>query len=131
MSKIDVHVAHTQLPDESGVMVDVLHVIARNVKGGPMELGGCAIVLPLGARIYADPAQLDYPYELESGAECREAFDCRELAAKAREFRYKGKVTLDAMFLETGGMRLPNAPTLHIAAQHRSGPFWFDTDRWT
>jgi hypothetical protein len=112
-------------------MVDVLHVIARNVKGGPMGLSGCAIVLPLGVRIYSDPPQLDYPYELESGAECKDAFECKELAAKARDCGYKGRITLDAMFLETGGMRLPDAPMLHIAAEHRSGPFVFDTDRWT
>ena len=131
MRKIDVHVAHTQIADEAGKMQDVLHVIARHLKGGPMTLGACAVVLPLDVHVYSDPPRLVYPFSLEPGRECADAIEYRKIAAKAHEYGYKGRVQLDAMFFEAGSwVVLPNAPLRYTAAEHRSGPFMLDIDHW-
>jgi hypothetical protein len=129
LSRLDVHVSHIQRVDEAGVTIDLLHVVGTNV-GGATTIRGCAILLPLGLRIYSDPPQPDYPADLERGAQCSDFFDCRELATRVKQEGYTGKVRLVAMFLEAGGPLIPHSVTLHIAPEDRSDPFAFDVDRW-
>ena len=103
MSRLEVQVAHVRLVTEARVAVDALQVTARNLEGKTMKLIGCAVVPPFGLRINSDPPVLAYPYELESGAQCADRFDCRVLAKLAREAACEGRIELDAMFLEAGG----------------------------
>jgi hypothetical protein len=129
VSRLDVHVFHTQRVDEAGATVDLLHVVGTNVSG-KTTVRGCAILLPLGLRIYSEPPEPDYPVDLEKGAQCGDFFDCRKLAGRLKEEGYSGKVRLVAMFLEAGGPLIANSITLHIAPEDRSDPFLFDVDRW-
>ena len=88
------------------------------------------MLLPRGQRIYTDPPLLDYPFDLETGTQCCDCFDCRELAKAARESGYRGKVSLKAIFLEVGGLALPLPSASLFTPEHRSDPFDFDVDRW-
>jgi hypothetical protein len=138
MSRLEVQVAHVRLVTETGTASDALQVTARNLQGRTMKLVGCAVVLPFGLRIHSDPPALAYPYELETGAQCADRFDCRVLARLAREAACEGRVEIDAMFLEAGGFdearfarRLPSTLKTAAGVEHRSAPFVFDLDRWT
>ncbi len=130
MANLDVQVALTQRVDEAGATIDLLRVTAANLNGRTLKLCGCAVLLPRGQRIYTDPPRLEYPFDLETGKQCCDCFDCREVAKAARESGYRGKVSLDAMFLEVGGLALPLASASLFTPEHRSGPFDFDVDRW-
>jgi hypothetical protein len=123
MSNLDVQVLQTQRRDEAGATIDLLQVTARNLEGRRMTLDGCAVLLPLGLAIFSDPPQLDYPFELETGTQCSDLIECRQVAAQGRQSQYKGKVNLVAMFIEESyfGVRAP---------EHRSDPFVFDVARW-
>jgi hypothetical protein len=129
VSRLDVRVAHIQRVNETGARIDALQVLARN-DGRPIELGGCVVQLPLGLRLYSGPPQLDYPFWLEAGAQCSDSFGYRELAARAKERGCRGKVSLVAMFLETGGFTSPATPMARFPGEHRSGSFVFDVERW-
>jgi len=133
-----VQVAHVRLTDARGVASDALQITARNLQDKATKLIGCAEVLPFGLRIHSDPPALAYPYELETGAQCADRFDCRVLARLAREAACEGRVEIDAMFLEAGGFdearfarRLPSTLKTAAGVEHRSAPFVFDLDRWT
>jgi hypothetical protein len=104
-------------------------VVGTNL-AGKTTVRGCAILLPLGLRIYSDPPTPDYPVELERGDRCGDFFDCRDLAKRVREEGYSGKVRLVAMFLEAGGPLIAHSFGRHIAPEDRSDPFAFDVDRW-
>jgi hypothetical protein len=129
MSRLEVGVALTRRLDATGATVDLLQVTARNFEG-PMTLSGCVVLLPLGLRIYSDPPQLEYPFALDTGAQCSDVFDCRTLAAQARDSGYSDGIRLDAMFLEGSGSALPGLTGVGIAREHRSGSFTFEVDRW-
>jgi hypothetical protein len=137
VSRLDVQVAHVRPVDAAGVTIDALQVTARNLENRAMKITGCAVVLPLGLRVHSEPPQLAYPFELTTGAQCSDRFDCRVLAKLAREAGCEGTIELDAMFLEAGGFEESRSPllpsTLRSApgVEHRSGPFVFDLDRWT
>ena len=140
MRRLEVQVAHVRPVDAAGAATDALQVMARNLDGKPIEIVGCAVVLPLGLRIRSDPPRLSYPFELEMGAQCSDRFDCRAIAKLAREASYEGRVEMVAMFLEAGGFnesllgrvgRLPSPLASAVGIEHRSGPFAFDLDRWS
>jgi hypothetical protein len=123
LANLDVQVFQTQRRDEAGATVDLLQVTARNLEGRRTIIDGCAVLLPLGLAIFSDPPQLDYPIELETGAQCSDFIECRQVAALARESKYKGKISLVAAFIGESyfGVRPP---------EHRSEAFAFDVDRW-
>ena len=128
MPRLDVQVLRTQRLDEHGDTVDVLQVVARNPEGRAVTLSGCVVILPLGMRVYSDPPQLAYPFRLEVGGQCTDAFECRKLAGECRDAGYPDAVTLCAMFVEpappwSGHLTMPQA-------EHRSDPFLFHAGRW-
>ena len=67
MSALDVSVTLDRPLDPADFPYDVLVVTARNPGHKSITLAGCCVLLPLGLRIYVDPAQLDYPFALEPG----------------------------------------------------------------
>jgi len=123
VSRLDVQVTRAQRLDATGATVDALQVTARNLEGRAMPLASCAVLLPLGLEVFSDPPRLDYPFTLETGAQCSDFFDCREIAKKARECGYPGKVRLQAVFVE-------DTPWGVHPAEHRSDPFIFDAGLW-
>ena len=138
MSRLEVQVAYVRPDDAKGIAGDALQVTAYNHQGRSIRLIGRDVVLPFGLRIHSDPPVLAYPYELETGAQCADRFDCRVLAKRAREAACEGRVELDAMFLEAGGfeearfaLRLPSTLKTAPGIEYRSAPFVFDLDRWT
>jgi hypothetical protein len=129
MSRLEVGVALTRRLDATGASVDLLQVTARNFEA-PITLSGCAVLLPLGLRIYSGPSELEYPFVLDTGAQCSDFFDCRAVAAQARDFGCSGRVRLEAMFVESPGLVVSSLIAPAAAGEHRSGSFTFEVDRW-
>lgn len=129
MSRLEVGVALTRRLDATGASVDLLQLTARNFEA-PITLSACAVLLPLGLRIYSDPPELEYPFTLDTGARCSDFLDCRAVAAQARECGYPGRVRLEAMFLEGPGLIVRSLIEPRIMGEHRSESFTFEVDRW-
>jgi hypothetical protein len=132
VSRLEVQVFQTRRSGVGDEAVDVLQVTARNAEGRATTLGGCAVVLPLGLLVFSDPPLLEYPFRLETGAQCSDVIDCRLLAERARDSGYPGKVRVQAVFLEVGPLApLPADPfTRAHPAEHRSDGFVFDAAGW-
>jgi hypothetical protein len=133
-SKLEVMVGFTQSDGAVAGLHDCIEVTAINRETRPVTIIACVVFLPMGLRLPPDAPCIAYPLDLGAGAECVELFDCRNLAARAREYGYTGEVELDAAFLESGGMEesgmAPYMRRMTRGREHRTGPFVFNADRW-
>jgi len=127
-SDVDVQLLRVRADDQGPV--DALEIAATNRGNHAVRLIDCVIFLPMGLRLSPDAPRLDYPYELPAGGRCVERFECATLAARVHEYGYAGEITLDAAFLEDGGLdesaMAPMVRRMTRGREHRTGPFTFD-----
>ncbi len=128
-SDLDVRLVRRKAGDEAGSAA-AIEVVATNREAHPVRLIDCVVFLPMGIRLSSDAPRLTYPHELPARGRCVERFECDALAARVRQDGYTGHITLDAAFLEDGGLdesaMAPTTRRMTRGREHRTGPFAFD-----